>query len=66
MPAEALRAVHTRPHVLVVDLVVVLGGDFNTPRVDRVVLEGLFAFQAPLLEACTVRVVVDFGDHVVG
>lgn len=66
MPSVVLRTVDAYPNVLVIDFVVVLGGDFNAASIDGVVLKSLFAFQTPLLEARSVRVVVDFGDHVVG
>lgn len=64
--AEGLRAVDTRPHVLEVDLVVVLGGDLDTAGVVGVVLESLRAAKAPLFEACAVRVVADARYYGVG
>lgn len=66
MTSVVLCAVDADPDVLVVDFVVVFGGDFNTASVDGMGLEGLLTLQTPLLEARSVRVVVDFGDHVIG
>lgn len=57
VPPKALRTVDACPHILEVNLVVVLRGDLDTAGVVGVVLEGLFAAKAPLLEACAVGIV---------
>ena len=61
-----LGAINAGPYVLVVDLVVVFGGHFDSAGVDGMVLQCLFASESPLLEPGSVGVIVDFGDHVVG
>lgn len=61
-----LGTINAGPYVLVVDLVVVFGGHFDSAGVDGMVLQCLFASESPLLETGSVGVVVDLGDHVVG
>lgn len=61
-----LAAVDTHPDVLVVDLVAVFRSDLDFSTIDRVVFEQGGAFVAPFLEAGTVGVVANVGDHEVG
>lgn len=66
VPPVLLPTVHAAPDVLVIDLVAVPGRDLDPAAVDGVVLERPGALGRPLLEAGTVRVVADVGDHIVG
>lgn len=65
MTTISLRTAHTFPHVLVLDLIAVLGGHFDLAPVQGMVLHCLGALPSPRLEAGAVRVIRDVGDHVI-
>ena len=57
---------HTAPDIFVVNLVRVFGRDINFAAINWMVFQCCSAFKPPLLEACTMRLIVNIGDHVVG
>ena len=63
MTAASLSAINTAPHIFVVDFVSMFCGHLDYSTVCRVIHHRLLALAAPLLEASSVRVVVDVGNH---